>query len=185
MKSECRVADYTILTTTTLATTILATTTLGDTRLMRQRGISLVIALIMLLIMTVIGISAMNTSISKLKMTGGLQQQSTVANNTEQSLVLGERAANSIATNNGQFFHISDNINVNDKNRWKNAASGAGGGNYIIEYLGERVKQGGSLANGDEIPGDTIHVYRITARSEDSRGTTRMFQSLYLSNNGP
>ena len=156
----------------------------------RQQGISLVVSLIMLLIMTVIGISAMNTSISKLKLTTGIQQQSNASNNTEDSLVLGEQNANAAAVdptvaNSPGFVPPDTNTNLNFLNdtTWNNAFTSVNGGRYIIEYLGPRLQQGGSLVN-QGTAGDIIYVYRITARV-DNNNATRMFQSLFVSANPP
>ena len=155
----------------------------------RQQGISLVVSLIMLLIMTVIGISAMNTSISKLKLTTGIQQQSDASNDTETSLNLGEQNANAAAVNpavvnNPGFLPgANNNLDFLSDTTWNNAFTSANGGRYIIEYLGPRLQQGGSLVN-QGTAGDIIYVYRITARVNNNNAT-RMFQSLFVSANPP
>ena len=158
----------------------------------RQQGISLVVSLIMLLIMTVIGISAMNTSLSKIKLTSGIQQQSNAANDTEESLSLGEQnataAANdqAIVDNAGGFFRNQLTIDdLNNTATWDNAFTTANGaGNFIIEFLGPRVKQGGSLVNLDT-SGEIIFVFRITARVNNNDRAERMFQSLFISDSAP
>ena len=156
----------------------------------RQQGISLVVSLIMLLIMTVIGISAMNTSISKLKLTTGIQQQSDASNDTETSLNLGEQnadaaAVNPIVANNPGFVPLDPNspLDFLDDTTWNNAFTPANGSRYIIEYLGPRLQQGGSLVN-QGTAGDIVYVYRITAKV-DNNNATRMFQSLFVSANPP
>ena len=157
----------------------------------RQQGISLVVSLIMLLIMTVIGISAMNTSISKLKLTTGIQQQSDASNNTETSLNIGEQDANlaantqTIVDGNGFFRGANNNLDFLSDTTWNNAFVRTDGeeGSYIIEYLGPRLQQGGSLVN-QGTAGDIIYVYRITARVNNNNAT-RMFQSLFVSANPP
>ena len=158
----------------------------------RQQGISLVVSLIMLLVMTVIGISAMNTSISKLKLTTGIQQQSNTSNDTERSLNLGEQDANAAAAdpaivNSAGFVSLDPNnpLNFLDDTTWNNAFARTDGeeGSYIIEYLGPRLQQGGSLVN-QGTAGDIIYVYRITARV-DNNNATRMFQSLFVSADPP
>lgn len=157
----------------------------------RQQGISLVVSLIMLLIMTVIGISAMNTSISKLKMTTGIQQQSFVSNSTEESLLSGEETvdlADTDASISGHSGFFTTAVNLSDKDMWaNNAFDGVNGDSkYIIEYLGA-VESGNDTATEGGVPGikDIYHVYRITARSVNNNGTTRMFQSVYISENAP
>ena len=157
----------------------------------RQQGISLVVSLIMLLIMTVIGISAMNTSLSKIRLTSGIQQQSNTSNDTEGSLSLGEQNAEEAASDqsivDGSGF-FRNQLTVDDLNNtatWDNAFTGANGaGNFIIEYMGPRVKQGGSLVNLDT-SGEIIYVYRITARVNNDERAERMFQSFFISANEP
>ena len=162
----------------------------------RQQGISLVVSLIMLLIMTVIGISAMNTSISKLKMTTGIQQQSAASHNADEALNLGEDQALSAANtqlivDGDGFFRIEDDADLPSKDIWKDDdvwknnifTSQDGKANYIIEFLGKRLTEGGSLTN-DDVPGETMYIYRITASVNDNNAT-RMFQSIYVSENKP
>lgn len=158
----------------------------------RQHGISLVVSLIMLLIMTVIGISAMNTSISKLKMTTGIQQQSTASNSTEVSLESGIEevkkidASTTISNDDGDGIfdsRVSD-IDIHDKSNWVNAFTETDGSEYIIEYLGSRPKEGDSEKEG---AGSVMsYIYRITARSNpNNEKATRMFQRIYISDTGP
>ena len=150
-----------------------------------QQGISLVMSLVMLLIMTIVGISAMNISISNLKMTGGIQQQSFVSNSSEESLLIGEKQAGNPPAS---FAFITNQVNFYDEPAWTSATNATtAGSQYIVEYLGKRIKNGGDVTTGGGTvaPGDSIHVYRVTARSIAGNNTTRMFQSFYLSDNGP
>jgi type IV pilus assembly protein PilX len=153
-----------------------------------QHGISLVVALIMLLIMTVIGISAMNTSISKLRMTGSIEQQSVASNDTEESLKAGEAEVAALTFDGGIFIDNSDRvtfqeINFQDDNEWITAD---GLQTYIIEYLGPRTAEGEpiSIGSGTPPPGDKRYIYRVTARIDEG-GARRMFQSLYINESGP
>ena len=56
----------------------------------KQRGVSLVVALVMLVILTLIGVSSMNTAIVELKMAGSAQQQSRALNRADELLRVGE-----------------------------------------------------------------------------------------------
>jgi Tfp pilus assembly protein PilX len=150
-----------------------------------QQGISFVVSLVMLLIMTTVGISAMNISISNLKMTGGIQQQSFVSNSSEESLLIGEGQAENPPAS---FAFITSQVDFYDKTAWTSAKDGTtDDSQYMVEYLGKRIKNGGDVTTGvgTVVPGDSIHVYRVTARSIAGNNTTRMLQSLYLSENGP
>ncbi|MCH8106665.1 MAG: pilus assembly protein PilZ, partial [Proteobacteria bacterium] len=51
-----------------------------------QKGISIVVALVMLLVLTLIGVSSMNTAIVELKMAGSMQQQGVAMNRAEELL---------------------------------------------------------------------------------------------------
>jgi type IV pilus assembly protein PilX len=147
-----------------------------------QRGVSLIIALVMLLIMTVIGISSMNLSISKLKTTSGIRQQSIVSNSAEETLTMGELIADNLLNNSEVFFTVGAAVD------WVDPINGAdSSSNFIIEHLGKRFKDGAAIGSGtgSVVAGDVYHIFRITARSTAADKTTRKFQSLYISENSP
>ena len=161
-------------------------------QLRQQQGISLVVSLIMLLIITVIGISAMDNSISKLKMTGGSQRQSLAANDAEETLVDGEQMVDSGAYSGTDAWYFDSETEFREDTSWANAntvphADNKNDNEYIIEYLGETPIDGetSTVGSGSGTAGSSVHVYRVTARSTTANETTRMFQSLYFSENGP
>ena len=159
----------------------------------RQQGVSLIVALIMLLIITAIGISVMDTSISKLRMTSGIREQSLTSNHAEDSLTVGEqRIINGLAFGSGDFFEIGDNVMPYQAVTWTSAnvtpdLERINNNQNIIQYLGDTPTEGATVKEGgpSKTSGDKVHVYRVTARSESANGTTRMFQSLFFRENGP
>jgi type IV pilus assembly protein PilX len=56
-----------------------------------QKGISILVALVMLLVLTLIGVSSMNTAIIDLKMAGSMQQQGIALSISAPSLYPGSR----------------------------------------------------------------------------------------------
>ena len=94
-----------------------------QTGLDSQRGVSLVVALVMLLVLTLIGVSSMNTAIVELKMAGSMQQQGLALNRADELLRVGEEdvvtivgtpAAFDFSAAGDGYYVAADNINVNN-----------------------------------------------------------------------
>ena len=89
----------------------------------RQRGVSLIVAMVMLIVLTLIGVSSMNTAIVELKMAGSMQQQSVALNRADELLRVGEQdidaivdapAAFNFTTAGDGYYVAADNIDVFD-----------------------------------------------------------------------
>src|SRR5210317_476116 len=87
----------------------------------RQRGVSLLVAMVMLIVLTLIGVSSMNTAIVELKMAGSSQQQGLALNRANEMLRVGEDDIIAIVNNPAPFnfaaggdgyYITADNINV-------------------------------------------------------------------------
>src|SRR5210317_1385391 len=86
-----------------------------------QRGVSLIVALVMLIVLTLIGVSSMNTAIVELKMAGSAQQQGIALNRANELLRVGEERVTAIvdettafnfSTPDAGYYSKADNIDV-------------------------------------------------------------------------
>ncbi len=165
-----------------------------------QRGVSLVVALVMLLVLTLIGVSSMNTAIVELKMAGSSQQQGVALNRADEMLRVGEDDVLAIVTDSTAFnfaadgdgyYVIADDINVHGLD-WEtdglNSVQGANDSDsYVTEYMGAKPIPGESVKVGTDgrIIGGAVHSFRITSRSEAGKSALRLVQSLYVTTSPP
>jgi type IV pilus assembly protein PilX len=164
----------------------------------KQRGVSLVVALVMLVILTLIGVSSMNTAIVELKMAGSAQQQSRALNRADELLRVGEEEVLEIVedpnafnygTDGDGYYLKADNIDVYDID-WDNLTSIEGATPedvYVIEYMGAETIPGESLKIGTDgrIIGGAVHTHRITSRSATGKSALRLVQSIYVTDSPP
>jgi len=163
-----------------------------------QRGVSLVIAMVMLIVLTLIGVSSMNTAITELKMAGSMQQQTMALNRADELLRVGEEdvvaivsdpAAFDFTTAGDGYYVTADNIDVFDLS-WANlkANQGATANDlYVTEYLGPKAIPGESVkvSTDGRIVGGAVHTFRITSKSTTGKGARRLVQSLYVTVSPP
>jgi type IV pilus assembly protein PilX len=161
--------------------------------LARQRGVSLIVAMVMLIILTLIGVSSMNTAIVELKMAGSMQQQSIALNRADEMLRVGENDVEAIVTNPAAFdfatagdgyYVTADNIDVHNLD-WSglNPIPGSTTNDvYVTEYLGPKAIPGESIKVSPDgrIVGGAVHTFRITSRSATGKSARRLVQSLYV-----
>ncbi len=167
----------------------------------RQKGVSILVALVMLLVLTLIGVSSMNSSIVELKMATSMQQQGIALNRAEEMLRVGETNIDTIITNPaaydfaaaGDAYYITaDAIDVYQID-WptQGLVSIKPDANvddtYVIEYLGTKPIPGESvkIAPDGRIIGGAVHTFRITTRSVAGKGAIRLVQSMYVSEQAP
>lgn len=163
-----------------------------------QKGVSILVALVMLLILTLIGVSSMNSSIVEIKMSTSMQQQGIALNHAEELLRVGESnidgilanpAAYNFASAGDGYYIATDAIDVYQID-WSGMDTIAGtdaGDTYVIEYLGAKAIPGESvkIAPDGRIIGGAVHTFRITTRSVAGKGAVRLVQSMYVSELAP
>lgn len=165
-----------------------------------QRGVSLIVALVMLIVLTLIGVSSMNTAIVELRMAGSAQQQGIALNRADEMLRVGEEDVLAIVTNPDAFdfaaaddgYYVNaDAIDVFDLD-WAgqglNSIAGANAGDtYVTEYQGAKTIPGESLkvATDGRIIGGAVHTFRITSRSATGKSALRLVQSIYVTTAPP
>jgi len=165
-----------------------------------QSGISILIALVMLLVLTLIGVSSMNTAIVELKMAGSMQQQGIALNRAEELLRVGEQGVEAIIADPAAFdfaapgdgFYVNaDAIDVHKIDWAAQGLSTIQGANtndvYVTEYLGAKPIPGESVkvAADGRIIGGAVHTFRITTRSATGKSAVRLVQSIYVSDDPP
>lgn len=166
----------------------------------RQQGVSLVVALIMLLVLTLVGISSMNTAIVELKMAGSAQQQGLALNRADEMLSIGEQTVEDIIADPGVFdfaadgdgyYVVDDDIDVFDVN-WPEAGLTSIAGvdpndSYVIEYIGEKdvPENSDSIGGAENAAGGKVYTFRITSRSLTGKSAVRLVQSIYVSADEP
>ncbi len=165
-----------------------------------QEGISILVALVMLIVLTLLGVSSMNSAIIELKMAGSMQQQGIAMNRAEELLRVGEDAIDAIITNptafdfatGGDAYYTDvDAINVYQID-WPAQGLVTTPGThtndaYVTEYLGSKPIPGETikLANDGTIIGGVVYTFRITTRSVAGKNALRLVQSIYVSANAP
>lgn len=172
--------------------------------LARSRGAALVVALILLLVMTILGITALNSSTLQGFMSSAYQQQTSTLTGVENVLLEAEMDIEDIVTNGvGTRPHF---INLLDGSAEFSAGSGiadwegigapadpieamgqfAFPSRFVIEYMGEFEVPGESIALGGGLADSRIHIFRVSARGiEQQRGGTRIVQSYYVTLRSP
>jgi type IV pilus assembly protein PilX len=165
----------------------------------RQRGVSLIVALVMLIVLTLIGVSSMNTAIVELKMAGSAQQQGIALNRANELLRVGEDRVDVIVTDpqaydfaasGDGYYTKADDIDVHNIHWAEQGLDSISGGEhetYIAEYLGAQIPRGESRKDGTDGPilGAAVHTFRITSRSEAGKSALRLVQSIYVSTSPP
>jgi type IV pilus assembly protein PilX len=165
-----------------------------------QRGVSLVVALVMLLVLTLIGVSSMNTAVVELKMAGSMQQQGIALNRADELLRVGEEDVLAIVTNptafdfaaDGDGYYVTaDDIDVHQLD-WAAAGLNTNQGDndndtYVTEYLGHKAIPGETekVGTDDRVIGGAVHTFRITSRSATGKSALRLVQSIYVSTAPP
>ena len=165
-----------------------------------QRGVSLVVAMVMLIVLTLVGVSSMNTAVVELKMAGSMQQQNLALNRADELLLIGEQAVQNIVddpnafdfdADNDGYYTLDDNVNVYNLN-WAGQGLTPNKGArdkefYLTEYLGAKIIPGESAKIGTDgrIIGGAVHTFRITARSTTGKNALRLVQSIYVTETPP
>jgi len=160
----------------------------------RQRGVALVLALVFLVLLTIIGITALNTTSLEEKMAGNVKDRNLAFQAAESGLIAAEYwlytqigkpvfpnisaglyspvTSDTDATPNWEVTNIWSGSNVVTYPCTPGTTSGCGDDlgkintqpKYIIEDLGETAESSGSLTMSSGYKGKGTTVLRITAR---------------------
>jgi hypothetical protein len=158
-----------------------------------QRGAVMIVSLIMLAIITLLAVSAVQTSNLEVLMATNTQARASALASAENSLVDGELwiltnypgtpLFDWSAENDDGRYTVGDVVSTVDDIAWT-VVPPAGyelspnGNQYALEYLGPYTTLGSSLTMG--VPGsDKRYLYRITGRGVFGSGGTRFVQSIF------
>jgi len=156
-----------------------------------QQGMALVIALLLLLIMTLLGVTALSSSIMQGLMSSSFQQQNTVLADAENLLLFGEQDVEQLVVTgvDGRAYYI--NLEADPLAEFaaeQLATVWPGGSDFVIEYMGSFQVPGESVTVGGGFEDSILHLFRVTARErrdDGERGGLRIVQSLYVTLAGP
>ena len=170
----------------------------------RQQGVALVMALVFLLLLTILGITALSTTSLEEKMAGNMKDRNLAFQASESALLAGENWLNALInkpvfpdTSKGLYVPSTTTTPVWDSVTWTGTsglvvypstpdATISGGLNnintqpkYIIEDLGEVPEEGDSKVTPTKYTGTGKTILRVTARGT---GGTDAAQAMVQSN---
>lgn len=159
----------------------------------RQRGAILVVSLIMLLVMTLIGVTAMQNTIMEQRMAGNTRDVNLAFQAAEAALREGEVALEAATlpdfdgTTDG--FYEANDIAIGNPQVWEDPATTwvtypdnldgvIAPPEYVLEELSPIKESGGSLAADEPLP--EVSMYRVTSRASGASNDTQiMLQTTY------
>lgn len=158
----------------------------------KQRGMAMIISLIMLFILTIIIVHGARSSNLELLMGNNSQMSAQALMLAEDSTVTGESGIElnfpgapvvdfSADSTDGVYLDTEIVVNTLDWDAFVTETTGAGATfrEYIIEYIGPAPATGGSLALGAGAASDTRYIYRVSGRGEAAKGGARVVQTVY------
>ncbi|MBL1293325.1 MAG: hypothetical protein COB61_005575 [Thiotrichales bacterium] len=157
----------------------------------KQRGAALVVSLVILLVMTIIGVTGMNQSALETLMASNLQVQTQSLSSAENQLIAAEISLRDIAITPAAFINYDENINPILELLNAADANFDQDGEYTntyIEYIGPQTVSGESIVIGNNTPiaGNKIYLFRNTAiHSNRDNGARRIVQSVYAIEQDP
>ena len=159
-----------------------------------QRGSSLVVTMIMLVVLMLMGVTAVVVSNAQYRMAGNLQFQNLAMNNAESAVAQAESWASVNFNNNGFKARVSGGLYPEGSNpdpytmTWDDTTSVKldllGGQRYMIELMGpDRILPSNSLGvcnpYGLVGPCPRVNIFRITGRGASIRGSIKLVQSVF------
>lgn len=155
----------------------------------QQRGAALIVSLVMMVVLTLIGVVAMNSSNIELIMAGNTQLQTRALANAERTLTSAESVADSLSIQGSYseagYYNVSGGSAKNPQDMYWDGTDSAQdtdeNNRFMIEYTGNFDIPGNSIVLGNNnTPLQSVDIFRVTARSEDVKGAVRMVQSIFV-----
>jgi Tfp pilus assembly protein PilX len=168
----------------------------------RQRGATLVIALLVLVLIMMIGITAVSTSDTQFKLAGNLQFEDSALNNAEVAVTTAENWLGTGTNYTDAGFTVADPAKPQLLPRaaprptsrdtdpltvaWADTNSLAVGGNTNQRYRIELMSLNNRLPGSSQVVGgrattgcNQVNTYLITGRGVSARGATKLIQSYF------
>jgi type IV pilus assembly protein PilX len=160
-----------------------------------ERGAALIVSLLLLLVLTILGVTAMNSSIMQGFMSSSYQQQARALAGAENILLRGERDIETRTAPLGgglrglNYFIDLAPIPMPNPPPTQFPAQFLGTAwpnDFVVEYMGQFNVPGESIAEGGGFADSRIFLYRVSARgTEVERGGLRIVQSYYVALRDP
>jgi len=163
-----------------------------------QSGMTLVVSLVILVAMTLLGVTSMQSTRTEIAMAGNLRESGLTFNATEAGLRAGEDFVDDSASNLifndpnvGLYPELANDPSYGKSATWDAAQTANTNLPYVVEqprfiihFLGERSQNEVGSVNiggyGSGQPGITVSNFRITARGTGQSGNAyRYVQSYY------
>jgi Tfp pilus assembly protein PilX len=161
-----------------------------------QKGSTLVVSTVILILILMMGISAMISSDTQLKLTGNLQYEDVAMNNAEAALAAAEAflsgsSANSLSAGFTTYTEVTPELYPmastlaplrlvwSDTNSRQVADASQ---RYYIQLVSKNVAlltSGVGVGVRKSAPSSLVNTYLITARGTGARGATKYIQSYY------
>jgi len=164
----------------------------------KQTGVTLVVSLVILITMTLLGVTSIQSTRTEVAMAGNLREAGLTFNAAEAGLRFGESFVEDSTSKTvyadptiGLYAESDEDPDYSDYTIWTasqdaaiSLAHVAEDPKFIIRYLGDRSQNEAALVNlggyGAAQPGITVSNFRITARGTGQSGNTRrIIQSYY------
>ncbi len=158
----------------------------------KQRGVALLVSLVMLLLMSIIVVQAARSSTLEILLGVNSQHAAQALMMAEDSALTAEivievnyPGAPTVKFNgsNTHGIHAGGDVEIDSVDWATLDAQRTGQGDdyreYFIEYIGPANAIGGSLAVGAGIVSNKRYLYRVSGRGQSSRGTARVVQTIY------
>jgi type IV pilus assembly protein PilX len=170
-----------------------------------QKGVTLVFSLVILVTLTLVGLTSMQSSQTELAMAGNQRESGLMFQAAEVGLISAENLVKTSTTNSdftnpgsGLYTVAASDTNYDtpdyfDESKWDSSSQLVGSSihgldtdeqpRFIIEYLGDRDSNAGDIAVGggyEPKSGTVVSIYRTTSRGRGLTGNSyRYVQSYY------
>jgi type IV pilus assembly protein PilX len=164
----------------------------------RQSGMTLVVSLVILIAMTLLGVTSMQSTRTEVSMAGNLREANITFNAAEAGLRAGEDYVNNTLSTTvfadpsiGLYAELDNDPVYKLKATWDASQTATTSLPYVMEqprfiihYLGDRSQNEVGSVNiggyGSGQPGITISNFRITARGTGQSGNTYRYVQSYF-----
>ncbi len=163
----------------------------------RQTGVTLIVSLVILVALTVIGVSSMQSTRTEISMAGNQRELGITFNAAEAGLRDAEAWVQSSSSKtvyadpaNGLYSEADADPDYGDPATWDSAHAATivlddvyEQPLFIIRYIGDRSQNEAAAVNiggyGSAQPGITVSNFRITARGTGQSGNARRYLQSY------